>query len=117
MNPDSPMKLVSDLLDLPLLDQEGVYCGIVDDIELAGRPGRALQLKALLVGPGAYAGRLPRWAMAIVATLAGDSLTRVPMEKVRSINSAVHLDCPARDLGLQKAEAVARRLIPRRGAL
>lgn len=53
MIPDDPIKLVSQLLDLPLLDCEGNYCGVVDDIDLDGRPGEALAVKALLVGPGA----------------------------------------------------------------
>ena len=39
MTPDSPIKLVSELLDLPLYDSEGKYCGIVDDVELDGAPG------------------------------------------------------------------------------
>ena len=117
MNPDSPIKLVSELLDLPLFDTEGVYCGIVDDVEFDGAPGKALKLKALLVGPGAYAGRLPRWLMPLVRKIAGDRVTRVPMEQVRSIKSAVHLERPGRDLGLQKGEAAASKWIPRRGAL
>jgi sporulation protein YlmC with PRC-barrel domain len=117
MTPDSPIKLVAELLDLPLIDTEGVYCGVVDDVELEGGPGKALKLKALLVGPGAYAGRLPRWAMWLVKKIAGDRVTRVPMEEVRSITSAVHLERPGRDLGLQKSEATAGRWIPRWGAL
>src|SRR5205085_1945545 len=56
MKPDGRIKLVSELLDLPLIDSEGKYCGIVDDVELTGK---AAELTALLVGPGAYAGRLP----------------------------------------------------------
>ena len=53
MTPDGPLKLVSDLLDLPLIDSEGCYCGIVDDVEFSGAPGKALNVEALLVGPGA----------------------------------------------------------------
>ena len=49
MTPDSPIKLVSELLDLPLYDSEEKYCGIVDDIELSGGPGKDLKLKALLL--------------------------------------------------------------------
>jgi sporulation protein YlmC with PRC-barrel domain len=117
MTPDSPMKLVSELLDLPLYDTEGKYCGIVDDVELQGGPGRELQLKALLIGPGAYSGRMPAWAMRIVAKLAGNRLTRVPMDKVRTIQSAVHLECPGRDLGLQKGDIAAGKWLPQWGAL
>jgi hypothetical protein len=117
MNPDSPFKLVSELLDLPLFDVEENYCGVVDDIELEGAPGKPLKLKALLVGPGAYRGRLPRWAMWLVTKVAGDRLTRVPMDKVRTISTAVHMECPGRDLGLHKSEAAAGRWLPRWGAL
>ena len=117
MTPDSPIKLVSELLDLPLFDSEEKYCGIVDDIELSGGPGKDLKLKALLVGPGAYAGRMPGWAMALVKLVAGDRLTRVPVEKVRTIGATVHLKCPAGDLGLDRSERAAGKWIPREGAL
>ena len=117
MTPDGPIKLVSELLDLPLYDTDGRYCGIVDDVELQGGPGKVLILKALLVGPGAYSGRLPTWAMWLVRKVAGDRLTRVPMDKVRIIRSAVHLVRPGSDLALDKSERAARKWIPRWGAL
>jgi sporulation protein YlmC with PRC-barrel domain len=116
MTPDSRIKLVSELLDLPLYDREGQYCGVVDDVELSGGPGKQLKLKALLVGPGAYAGRLPRWWMWLVKNTAGDRLTRVPMEQVRTIDSAVHLEHPGRDLGLHKSETAAGKWLPKWGA-
>jgi sporulation protein YlmC with PRC-barrel domain len=117
VTPDSAIKLVSELLDIPLYDSEGKYCGVVDDVEFSGAPGKELKLKALLVGPGAYAGRLPGWALWLVGKIAGDRLTRVPMEQVRSIGSAVHLERPGRDLGLHKSEIAAGRWIPQKGAL
>jgi len=117
MNPESKIKLVSELLDLPLFDTAGVYCGIVDDVELDGAPGKELKLKALLVGPGAYAGRLPRWMMWLVQKIAGNRMIRVPINEIRSVDSAVHLKLPGRDLGLQGAEDAAGEWIPRWGAL
>jgi len=117
MKPDSLIKLVSELLDLPLYDVEGKYCGIVDDVELTGGPGKELKLKALLVGPGAYKGRLPGWAMWLVSKIAGDRVTRVPMDKVHSIGAAVHLECSGWQLGLLKSERRAAEWIPHRGAL
>jgi sporulation protein YlmC with PRC-barrel domain len=117
MRPDDPIKLVSELLDLPLYDIEGKYCGIVDDIELTGGPGKDLKLKALLVGPGAYRGRLPRWAMSLVKAIAGDRLTRVPMDKINSIGASVHLECSGWQLGLHKSELRAAKWIPHGGAL
>jgi sporulation protein YlmC with PRC-barrel domain len=117
MTPDSMIKLVSELLDLPLIDSEGKYCGVVDDIEFTGGPGKDAKLKALLVGPGAYAGRLPSWALWLVEKLAGDRITRVPMDMVRTIGTAVHLECAGRDLGLHKSEIEAGRWLPQKGAL
>lgn len=117
MRPDDPIKLVSQLLDLPLFDIEGKYCGIVDDIEFTGGPGKALKLKALLVGPGAYEARLPAWAMWMVRKVAGTRITRVPMDKVNSIGAAVHLECSGWDLGLHKSERAAARWIPHKGAM
>jgi sporulation protein YlmC with PRC-barrel domain len=116
MTPHSPIKLVSELLDLPLVDSEGLYCGIVDDVELSGSADRKLKIKALLVGPGAYAGRLPCWAVRLVKAVAGDRLIRIPMEKVRTIRTVVHLECPGGDLGLHKTETRVGEWIPQKGA-
>jgi len=116
MKPDGPMKLVSQLLDLPIIDSQGGYCGIVDDVELAGKAHEALQVKALMIGPGAYAGRLPRWAMRIVRMIAGDRVVRVPLSKIRTIGAAVQLQVPGGVLGLQRSEDRVGRWIPRKGA-
>ena len=117
MTPKGMIKLVSGLLDLPLIDSEGKYCGIVDDVELAGQAGKTLKLAALLVGPGAWAGRLPAWAMWLVRKTVGDGITRVPVAKVRMIGAVVHLTVPAKELGLHRSEDRAGRWMPRKGAL
>ena len=117
MTPDGPIKLVCQLIDLPLLDKDDHWCGIVDDVEFTGAPGRELRLKALLVGPGAYEGRLPRWAFWLVRKIAGDRVTRVPVEAIATIDSAVHLKRTARQLKLYDAEDRARAWVPRAGAL
>lgn len=117
MKPDGRIKLVSELLDLPLIDSEGRYCGVVDDVELDGRPGEALKFKALLVGPGAWRGRLPGWLFNMVKAVAGDRIIRVPIANLRRIDSIVHLTVTANALGLHVAENKVRRLIPRAGAL
>jgi len=117
MTPKSPLKLVSQLLDLPILDSDGKYCGIVDDVELAGGLGKPLKLKALMVGPGANDVRLPAWAMWLVRKIAGDRVVRVPIEKVRTIGAVVALDALAADLGLGTSDRQAGRLIPHKGAL
>jgi sporulation protein YlmC with PRC-barrel domain len=117
MKPDGRIKLVSQLLDLPLLDSGGSYCGIVDDIELSGAPGKELKLKALLVGPGAFSGRMPGWLFWLVRKIAGDRIVRVPLGKIESIGSAVRLTTTAKQAGLHQTENKVRKWIPRGGAL
>ena len=117
MRPSDPIHLLSALYDLPLLDRDGRYCGIVDDVRLDGAPGGELAIGALLVGPGAYARRLPRWARWLNQRLAGDRVTKVPWSEVDHVASAVHLRKTAKQLGLHVAENKARRPIPKGGAL
>ena len=73
MKASGRLKLVSGLRDLQIIDCDERICGIVDDIELEGKARKVLRVKALLVGPGAYRGRLPGWAMAIVRAIAGNA--------------------------------------------
>lgn len=117
MKPDASIKLVSQLLDLPLIDKDERWCGIVDDVELEGGAGKEARIKALLVGPGAYAGRMPAWMFWLVRKIAGDRISRVPFNQIADIASAVHLECPAEKFGLHTVEDRARRWIPRWGAL
>jgi sporulation protein YlmC with PRC-barrel domain len=117
MKPTDSLKLVSELLDLPILDKDGRACGIVDDVEFAGAPGKKTVIKALLVGPGAYRGRMPGWAFAVVRAVAGDRVTRVPFEEIETIGSAVKLKCTATQVGLHRVENRVRRWIPRKGAM
>jgi sporulation protein YlmC with PRC-barrel domain len=117
MRPGDPIKLVSELLDLPIQDKDGRWCGIVDDVELRGNAGEEMRIAALLVGPGAYQGRLPGWAYWLVTRIAGDRLTRIPIDQVDQIHTAVHLKCRAEDLRLHAVENRVRGGIPKRGAI
>ena len=111
------VKLVSQLLDLPILDKDSRWCGIVDDVELEGGPGKETRVAALLVGPGAYSGRMPNFAYRIVRAIAGNRIVRVPPAEIADIVSAVHLKCSAEKVGLHRTEDRVRAWIPRRGAL
>ena len=117
MNPNERIKLVSELLDLPIIDKDERSCGIVDDVELSGAAGDVVRLKTLLVGPGAYEGRMPAWMFWLARKVAGDRLTRVPVDKVIEIGAVVKLSCAGEELGLHKTEDKAAAWIPRRGAL
>jgi sporulation protein YlmC with PRC-barrel domain len=111
------IKIVSQLLDLPIVDKDERFCGIVDDIELSGTAGKEARVKALLVGPGAYQGRMLGWMFWIVRKIAGDRMARVPAEQVTEIGSVVKLKSRAETLGLHQVEDKVRAWIPRKGAL
>jgi len=117
MKPSDPIKLVAELLDLPIMDKDGRYCGIVDDVELSGGAGKEMRLAALLVGPGAYEGRLPGWAFALARMVAGDRITRVPVNQIEKIHTVVTLKCRAEQVGLHGAENRVRGWIPKVGAM
>ena len=111
------IKLVCQLLDLPILDKDERWCGIVDDVELEGEPGKTTRVAALLVGPGAYSGRMPKFAYRIVRAMAGNRIVRVPPAEIADIGSAVRLKCTAQKVGLHRTEDRVRAWIPRWGAL
>ena len=111
------VKIVSQLLDLPIVDKDERSCGIVDDIELSGSAGKALRVEALLVGPGAYQGRMPAWLYWLTRKIAGDRMVRVPAGEVAEIGAVVKLKSKAEPLGLHEVEDKVRAWIPRRGAL
>ena len=117
MRLDGSFKLVSQLLDLPILDKDKRWCGIVDDVELEGGAGKPTRVAALLVGPGAYSGRMPKFAYRIVRAIAGKRIVRVPPAEIADIGSAVRLKCPAEKVGLHRTEDKARTWIPRWGAM
>jgi sporulation protein YlmC with PRC-barrel domain len=117
MKPRDSIKLVAELLDLPIRDKDGRWCGIVDDVELSGSAGKEARIAALLVGPGAYEGRMPAWLYWLVRKIAGDRIARVPIDKVEQIHAAVELNCRAEQLNLHSVEDRVRKWIPRKGAL
>lgn len=104
MRPDGSLKLLSEVRDLQVVDSEGRKCGVVDEIELEGAPGKAMRVKGLLIGPGAWRGRLPGWAYALVRLIAGDRVTRVPWSAVDHVTSRVFLNRRGEDLGLLQVE-------------
>jgi len=104
MKPGNPLKLLSEVRDLQVVDSEERNCGICDDIELEGAPGGPLKIAALLVGPGAYAKRLPKWAGSLIATIAGRSAVRVPWATVEKISGRIFLTEPGAELGLRRVE-------------
>jgi len=117
MNPLGEVKIVSQLLDLQIIDKEERSCGVVDDVELSGSPGKEVRVEALLVGPGAYEGRMPAWLFWVTRKIAGDRMARVPAAEIAEIGSVVKLKSKAEKFGLHEVENKVRKWIPRKGAL
>lgn len=99
-----PLKLLSEVRDFQIVDRDGRNCGICDDIELDGGPGEALTVSALLVGPGAYARRLPKWAHWIIVKIAGNRIVRVPWQSVEKISGRIYLSVTGEAVGLRRTE-------------
>ena len=107
------LDLALTVLDRQLVDSHGRKCGRVDDVELEERPGGALEVTALLVGPAAWPRRMPNVVGKMVARLAGGGLVRVPWADVAGISHVVKLDKPAADLGLGRGDERAAQWIAR----
>lgn len=74
---------------------------MVDDIELEKTEGGVWQMTALLVGPGAWARRRPRWLTALVP---GRKVVRIEAADVASTTTEVRLLKRADELGLAETE-------------
>ena len=117
MKPDGRLLLISEVRDLQIVDCDRENCGIVDELELEGAPGGKLRIKAILVGPGAYRGRLPRWMAGLARLVAGDKIVRVPWDEVETIGTTVRLRRSAAALGLGVADRRLQRKMPQPGVL
>ena len=99
-----PFDVVRDVLDHEIVDASGVACGMVDDVDLAFEPGKAAQVVALLVGPGASQRRLPAPIAALAGRIFGRGEHRIEWRHVARIAERVELDCPAVEVGLGAAD-------------
>jgi sporulation protein YlmC with PRC-barrel domain len=113
MKRDDYLKLVGEVRDLQIIDSDGRRCGIADDIDFEGSAGKPLKVKALLVGPGAYGRRLPRWLSWVIGTLVGKNMARVPWNDVVRITSEIKLARPAQSYGICRKDIEWERHIGR----
>jgi sporulation protein YlmC with PRC-barrel domain len=104
MKAAGPLKLVGEVRDLQIIDSDGVHCGIADDIEFKGKVRETLELSALLVGPGAYQHRLPKWAFGLIARIFGAHVVRIPWSEIAHITGHITLKKPGANYGLLQTE-------------
>ena len=105
------LDFVRKVLDHEVVDSDNVPCGMVDDLEVEGRPGEELKVTALLVGAGAWTRRLPSAFEGLAAWVFGTQQTRVPWSEVESVTERVKLRSQAEALGLGGADRKASRLL------
>jgi hypothetical protein len=108
VSPDGAIKVLSELRDLQIFDCQDALCGICDDVEFEGAPGGPTAVKALLVGPGAYRGRLPSPLAWLVRRIAGEGIVRVPWAAVEHVTSRITLNRTAADLRLDRRDRALR---------
>jgi hypothetical protein len=87
--------------DMALVDRDDTSCGIVDDVQVEEVEPGVWQLKALLVGPGAWARRRPRW---LTALLPGNRMVSIDPAEVASETSVIRLMKRSEELGLAPLE-------------
>jgi hypothetical protein len=92
------------LLDLDLVDREGLRCGKVDDLELEGEPGEPTYVAAIVSGYGALPARFPRRFRRLAARVFRGRRIRVPSDLVEDFDAAVELRETAAKLGLGEGD-------------
>jgi hypothetical protein len=104
MRQDASLKLAGEVRDLQIVDIDGTHCGIADELEFEGEPGKRLQVRAILVGPGAYRFRLPKWIFSIVKRAFGNSSVAIPWSEVAHITGRITLKQRGNIYGLLESE-------------
>jgi sporulation protein YlmC with PRC-barrel domain len=104
MRPNGSLKLVGEVRDLQIVDCDGTHCGIADELEFQGKPGEILRVRAILVGPGEYGFRLPKWISSIIQKAFGNSSVTIPWSEVVDITGRITLKQRGDAYGLLKTE-------------
>jgi sporulation protein YlmC with PRC-barrel domain len=100
------------ILDDQLVDADGRRFGRIDDIELAGGPGRETRIAALIVGAGSWRWRLRPRLAAVMAALTPNIVRRIPWELVGAIEAgAIRTTTSMGELGFGTATHVNARWV------
>jgi sporulation protein YlmC with PRC-barrel domain len=116
VNPQRPEPRQRDLgltiLDQELVDVDGSSCGRVDDLELEGRPGERLVLRAIVAGPATWGARAGRVGSLAARLYPGDEVL-VPWSEVEEVTQVVKLRKRDSELGIGEGDERARRWLNR----
>jgi len=91
------------LVDHQLLDSEDRRCRNVDELALEGGPGEALEVVAIISGPGTWRQRAG-WTGRLASWIGGGATGRVPWEDVDQVAAHVKLRKRAETLGLGRGD-------------
>jgi hypothetical protein len=92
------------LLDLDLVDSEGIRCGKVDDLVIEGEPGEPAYVVAIRTGIGALPARFMPRLRGMARRIFRGKTTDIGSRQVEEFDSAVHLNETAENLGLASGD-------------
>jgi hypothetical protein len=102
------------VLDHQLVDSDLHRCGKVDDLELEGIDAASPRVTAILSGPAwEERGAIGRLATLLARRLGRGRVVRVPWTEVEEIRFGIRLRKTSRELGLDRAERRAERIVER----
>jgi len=100
------------VLDHQLVDSDRHRCGKVDDLELEGIQEGRPHVTEILAGPAwEHRGLVGGLAARIAKRLGRGGLVHVPWGEVERIRFGIRLRRPAHELGLDRGEERARRIV------
>jgi len=105
------LEMARQVLDRQVVDANNVPCGKVDDLQLEGGAGKQLKIKAILIGHGAAADRLPELAKLILRKVMGKRTVPVPWKEVAVITNRIKLRKTAAELKLDESRSAALKII------
>jgi sporulation protein YlmC with PRC-barrel domain len=111
VTPQGALKVFREVRDLQVIDRDGRNCGICDDVEFEKKADGSLELRALLIGPGAIGRRLPRCFLGLFKRPSLKSIVRVPWDDVETVTSRIRLKKPASTYGLLDIDNVLSRYL------
>jgi hypothetical protein len=100
------------VLDLDLVDSDGIRCGKVDDLEFDGAPGEPAYVSAVVTGIGALPARFPRRLRELASRVFRGGETCVAWDQVEDFDAAVELATTAVELGLGRGDRDLADLVP-----
>jgi sporulation protein YlmC with PRC-barrel domain len=105
------LDMIRNVLDRQVIDANNIPCGKVDDLEIEGKAGSELRIKAILIGNGAASERLPELFKWMSQKIFGRRVVKVPWREVSVITDKIKLKSRADELNLSENKSIAFKII------